>query len=289
MSFIEIANKQVTPEFREMVDRVEPLHHRHEGLKFEGESVRLQIIGEMKSYQQQYPQRSDEHTLISTYLDAKGWSPSTVSRCFTAYKEQQRLLDNGNQIFEELGRQATERQLYELATAKDHSIAVDAAKHLQRKGTVPAVSKLKGYKGGFFDGKFESRPGRIASAPSVPTPPPITAPTTPYVYQPEASKEIPSVADAITTTASSVGNPVIDTDPTPVPTVSPVGMDSLVDDSAHRSPQEYAALKFIDSLEEFLAAVPNYQENKAVCEILNSKIFDINRLRSASSSNLWCR
>ena len=156
MSFIELSptnGGEVSSDFIELLNRLEPLYQQH----IAGKKARMMIVGECKSYQEQFPQRSIEHRLINQSLADEGWDKDTISRAYIAYKEYQKLKANVNPEFQALAEAATIYQLLELSKAKDGTLAYDAALYLKRHKKLPSVSQLQGRKR-----MLEDPSGRVA-------------------------------------------------------------------------------------------------------------------------------
>jgi len=154
--FITLSTQQeinVTPDFIALLQRIEPLYNRF----FDGNKARMMLIGECKTYQQQFPQRSSEHRLINERFDREGWSDGVISKSWIAYQAYKRLTENGNEEFRLLAEKSSTRQLYEFGTAKDGTLAYDAALYLKRHKKLPSVSQLQGRKR-----MLEDPSGRVA-------------------------------------------------------------------------------------------------------------------------------
>ena len=174
---------------------------------------RMEIIGKVSDYQAQFSQRSEDHRLLMEAMRSEGWSDEVIRQNRQAYRAKKHLEAWAIPEAQAMLEACSVSHLTELASMVDgdQRIWIDCARFVKQHKKMPPVSAIRGYKGGFFNSKFEQRRKQFQQASEPRTyqqqrkPEPTQAKAvkaevvTPYVYEsprPVAAAPQPSPATA---------------------------------------------------------------------------------------------
>ncbi len=160
MTLIQIYNKEVTSEFKAFLDQIKPNVEAYAEAKGKAQFERMMIIGKIKEYQKQFPQRSAEHRTLANAMKSEGWSKDVISDNVSAYNFYHKEYDDDAIRWMDNTRpkylnKASVSQLAILG--RDDSVLlrrkVDDYYHTNRK--LPPVSAMRGFQAGFFTDEFK--------------------------------------------------------------------------------------------------------------------------------------
>ena len=154
---------EVSSELTVFLEQIKPNVDAYTASKAEAQKQRMLIIGQIAEYRSLHPQRSADHRLLSQMMNSE-WSGDVIKSAVGAYKAYKELKDDVKPEYQKLADEANPTQLLTLGRCEDKTIIYDAAMHLKRTGEVPSASKLRGYKAGHFNNKFEHRVTKLDKA-----------------------------------------------------------------------------------------------------------------------------
>ncbi len=160
MTLIKIYETEVTSEFKSFLDQIKPNVEAYAEAKGKAQFERMMIIGKIKEYQKQFPQRSTEHRTLANAMKSEGWSKDVISDNVSAYNFYHKEYDD-----DAIGDWCNPRPQY-LEEASVSQLAIlgrEDSVMLRRKvhdyyftnGKLPPVSALRGYQAGFFTDEFK--------------------------------------------------------------------------------------------------------------------------------------
>ena len=160
MTLIQIYDKELTSEFKSFLDQIKPNVEAYAEAKGKAQFERMMIIGKIKEYQKQFPQRSAEHRALADAMKSEGWSKDVISDNVSAYnfyhKEYGCIDEDGfvaskPQYLEE----ASVTQLAVLGRSDGGLLQTKAAIYYHDNGKLPSASAMRGYQAGYFTDEFK--------------------------------------------------------------------------------------------------------------------------------------
>lgn len=156
MSFLTIyETPELSNELSNLLTDIKDNFQSYTKSRTEAQKQRMIIIGKVVEYQRQFPQRSNEHKLLSQAMSEEGWSEDVITNNVSAYKAFKQLSANSNPEFRHVTEVASVSQLKEIGSSTDSTLTYDAAIYLKRNGKLPSVNAMRGHKADKYSSKFE--------------------------------------------------------------------------------------------------------------------------------------
>ena len=157
MTLIQIYDKELTSEFKSFLDQIKPNVEAYAEAKGKAQFERMMIIGKIKEYQKQFPQRSTEHRTLANAMKSEGWSKDVISDNASAYNFYHKEYDDEdwNNPRPQYLEEASVSQLAILGRDDNYMLRRKADDYYHTNGKLPPVSALRGYQAGFFTDEFK--------------------------------------------------------------------------------------------------------------------------------------
>ncbi|NMP05564.1 hypothetical protein HI855_03045 [Cyanobacteria bacterium 150NLHA] len=157
MTLIQIYDKEVTSEFKSFLDQIKPNVEAYAVAKGKAQFERMMIIGKIKEYQKQFPQRSAEHRTLANAMKSEGWSKDVISDNVSAYNFYHQEYDEGDWFNSrpQYLDQASVTHLAILGRDKTALLRSKVDEYFTKHGEIPSASALRGYQAGFITDEFK--------------------------------------------------------------------------------------------------------------------------------------
>ncbi len=158
MNLIKIYDTELTSEFKSFLDQIKPNVEAYAEAKGKAQFERMMIIGRIKEYQKQFPQRSAEHRTLANAMKSEGWSKDVISDNVSAYNFYHHEYDEGD-WFDSRPQYLDQASVTHLAILGRDNTALLRSKvdeYFTNHGEIPSASAMRGYQAGFFTDEFKS-------------------------------------------------------------------------------------------------------------------------------------
>jgi len=153
MTLIQIYDSELPIEFKAFLDQIKPNVEAYAEAKGKAQFERMMIIGKIKDYQTQFPQRSYQHKALAKAMKSEGWSEDVIHNTYLAYEGYNGLLQYHESLhIDKIIKLASVSHLTEISKGVD---VFELLKYIRRHKKLPPVSALRGRLGGFFDQTFQ--------------------------------------------------------------------------------------------------------------------------------------
>lgn len=153
MTLLQIYDSELPSEFKAFLDEIKPNVEAYAEAKGIAQLERMMIIGKIKDYQTQFPQRSYQHKALAKAMKSEGWSEDVIHNTSLAYEGYKGLLEYHESFkTEKIIKLAIVSHLIEIKKGVD---VIELLKYIRRHKKLPPVSALRGRLGGFFDETFQ--------------------------------------------------------------------------------------------------------------------------------------